>query len=743
MIYLIDDKKNRQATDFSWNTERFEIFKDIIFPIYTLDHLVELSDEVFRPNNTVIYHESFLNGTELKDEAIEKRMKLENYASSNYDFKLAIFSGSISSRTINENIAYLPVATMYQNLEHLVEKDIPLLEVLLFGEFPEIEKELSDSLDESNKIVLNEKQIEIENSNVLFIHPQKRKIQSPIKDAKEVTIFNKVSDSDLSNKVKDWLNEHKYNLIYVPISFGPVLSDFNGLRLATHIRCTKSLNQTTKIIIYSFTSVSNLFNSPYFNILKTKNTTLITHRKSSMLSEGIKEIDELQIQDLPKELSKLKLDVPLNYEDSHSIANIWTVYSWSKYLGINVEDELNDVSKAVNDNLYFKYLKESSFFKKSNKNYLLQKKETNESSSKVLLIDDDYNKGWDLFYKKLIDSNPKYTLKSLKLNYSQLSQRQLIDYSKDCIVNFNPDLVLLDLRLIVEDFEKSTENKNQYSGIKILKEIKKINRGIQVIITTASNQTSVYESILKNGANSFVLKSYEIDASFSVENLKSKIAESSEKAKELKNIYSLFEKIEFVTNCCEDDFKGKIKGALSVAWELIEKSFDKDKYRNFAYLQLFLLIEEFIKLESVYESGFNHYVVTPKKRYLVLAKDPLNDKKPPVSAIKFNKGKYLVGKSNYSNRRVDTNFIVSSIMLFRLGLNSSSEKNWTKVYKIRNEKAAHPEKGIVTFQDLARLNHFLEFFLDINNIVETNSKLSLPELSDEEKLEQLKKKFGG
>ena len=648
MIYLIDDKKNRQETDFSWNTERFEIFKDIISPIYTLEDLVELSDEVFRPNNTVIYHESFLNGTELKDEAIEKRMKLENYASSNYDFKLAIFSGSISSRTINENIAYLPVATMYQNLEYLVKKDIPLLKVLLFGEFPEIEKDLSDSLDKSNEISLNEEQIEIENSNVLFIRPQKRNIQSPIKDANEVTLFNKVSDSDLSNKVKDWLNEHKYNLIYVPISFGPVLSDFNGLRLATHIRCTKSLNQTTKIIIYSFTSVSNLFNSPYFNILKTKNTTLITHRKSSMLSEGIKEIDELQIQDLPKELSKLKLDVPLNYEDSHSISNEWAIYRWAECLNIDFEDEFESIYNAVNHNIYFKYLKNIFPLQKSNQLNTENLGIKKIGKPKVLFVDDEVEKGWNELLVQIIYDNG-ISFESMGSDFKTLTQRKIIEKVLKKITDQNIDIVILDFRLTESDFH--TKKSDEITSIKLIHAIKQINPGIQVLVLSATSKVWNYQAIIKSGADGFVIKESPINSvngSFTAKSIKQLVLQLNDAIERsfLKTIFISLNKID--SNLSSLDYEDKtdysdflfgLKNQLKIIFEgakMIDLS--KKSTLDIVFLSCFNFLEQF---------KHNYYLNFIDNQYVLgIDEIEMNEYYPGKGGI-INNGKFIPENSNH------------------------------------------------------------------------------------------------
>jgi CheY-like chemotaxis protein len=71
--------------------------------------------------------------------------------------------------------------------------------------------------------------------------------------------------------------------------------------------------------------------------------------------------------------------------------------------------------------------------------------------------------------------------------------------------NFFPyDLVFLDLRLEPKDKEK--KNPEKFSGMKLLKSIKKFNPGIPVIIFTASEKAEILETALKNGADGYWIK---------------------------------------------------------------------------------------------------------------------------------------------------------------------------------------------------------------------------------------------
>jgi CheY-like chemotaxis protein len=546
MIYLIDDKKKRQETDFGWDEGKFKSLNDLIIPIYTLEEVTNQTDEIFKPGNFVIYHESFLDSTELSDDAIDKREKLEAFAGNNEDFNLAIFSGSISSRSKNENVAFVPVAQMYRNLDFLVCADEPLLEILLFGENPQIERELNEKLEQENSKAESEATIVIDNSNVCFVRPQKNNIPDPIEGAKEIPIFNKVSDSDFSGWVNKWLNETKYSHIFIPVSLGQVLSDYNGLRLAAHIRCTQSINQTTRIIIYSFAPVSSLLASPYFDILKTKNVTLIPHRKSSMLTEAVKLVEELKEDELSSEMGKLKLDLPLNYEDSHSVANEWAIYRWARCLNIDFEDEFEKIDRVVNHNIYFKYLKTLFPVKESDQLDVEKLEIKNTNEPKVLFVDDELERGWNELLVQIIYDNG-ISFDSIGSDFKSLSKDAIFENVLAKVENQGIDIVILDFRLIESDF--SATNINDVSSIQLIHKIKKLNPGIQILVFSATNKVWNYQAIMEAGADGFLIKEApvnSVDSTFTVNSIKQLVQQLNIAVKRifLKKLFALLNQIE-------------------------------------------------------------------------------------------------------------------------------------------------------------------------------------------------------
>ncbi len=513
MIYLIDDKKARQSDDYGWTDDKLLNYSGYITLIYSYEDISDnsLSDEIFSNENTVLFHESFFeNVTNSTNEyVIDFRANLDEYAISNTNFLLAIFSGSKSSRIHNGNVIHLPVSVLYQNLEVFIQNTIDGykdLRYLLFGENPNIEESLLAKLiDANNNIDSLPDYITIKKN--LFIRPSKEFIQKPVQNIEDEdikTIFpNITTDADFDEKIKDWLMEKEYDNIFIPLCFGSTLSDFNGLRFATHIRCTKTINQLKPILIYSFVDVKYILNNEYFDILKTRNVHLIDYSKLAF-HKAIEIKDErLTIQDLLFEIKKLRLAPPENYSDNHSIANEWAIYRWSKAIG-SIDDEIKNVISKVDSLLYFKYLKTIYPFSEINNFTKSQMKINYSGNPKILYIDDEAEKGWyEIFCSIIYDING-IDFYYLDEEFNSKSQDEIINISIAKIVKEDIDLVILDFRLHECDFNAS--NVQNITGLRLLKKIKELNAGIQVLVFSATNKVWNFQAIQEAGADVFLLK---------------------------------------------------------------------------------------------------------------------------------------------------------------------------------------------------------------------------------------------
>ena len=112
------------------------------------------------------------------------------------------------------------------------------------------------------------------------------------------------------------------------------------------------------------------------------------------------------------------------------------------------------------------------------------------------------------------------------------------------------------------------------------------------------------------------------------------------------------------------------------------------------------------------------------------------------TAISFNSGHYALGNGIYNNRVIDTNFLVSSLLIFKFGQPTSGSHNWTKVCNVRNTKAAHPKIQDVSINEMEMLIDFMLFFFDETNVKWLDTNQALNDITQKDEIDMLKEKFG-
>lgn len=518
MIYLFDDKESRQQS-YGWTNKMFELWSDFIVRIKDYsDYLLLEEKDIFKDGNIIIYHESFSTCI-----PYEERRNYQAFHNSLIDGSelpyvyVVIFSGSITSRAINNNVAHVPVTDMYANLEcfleHYREQEMDF-KYLLWGEEYRIEQTLLDLIEDfSNEIYDGD--FESNWSNVFFASAQKYGINAPSDDCIQKKLWlSKVSDAELDNYVREWFNESEYDALYIPLCFGKILSDYNGLRLAIHIRCTKSINQNKPIYIYSPVPTSYLVQSKYFDILKTKGVKIINmHPKKIIDSFG--SLQPLTENDIKHEMDKIHLPIPQNYEDSHSIANEWAIYRWA--VATESEDSaIENVANTIKSNLYFKHL--TTIYPPSDIDRIKEEKLKfkdqlscisdaliGQKDIKILYVDDEADKGWYEIMANIIhDVNNISGFDYLGEDLKALSQQELIDQVVNRVKEDSVNIVLLDFRLHKNDHD--SHSIEDITSVQILKKIKEFNAGIQVIIFSATNKVWNLLALQKYGADGFIIK---------------------------------------------------------------------------------------------------------------------------------------------------------------------------------------------------------------------------------------------
>lgn len=678
MIYLIDDKKTRQK-DFGWTEEKLAQYDSYLKPLYNIGDVANIGENLYSNGNIILYHESFLDFTGDRDKAVEQRNKLKEQATAINSFSIAFFSGSQSFRSLHKNVAHLPVAILYQNLETLIQhysQQNGHLKHLLFGENPGIEENLNELLTQANRNI-EEGAIELL-GNTIFMHPDEDFIPNAIFGGTTEEIYH-AEDEALHEIVKESLSRIEYDNIFLPLCFGPTLSDYNGLRLATHIRCTPTKNQLKRIFIYGFVGLEYLIDHEYFNILKTKNVELVLYSKKAFKEAAKKSFEPLEPEELSKEIQKLKLDPPSNYADSHSIANEWAIYRWSKALQLETES-IQRIEASIGSNLYYKFLKCKS---------PITEVETEErillNSGSIFYIDDELKKGWDAIFKKIC-SNKNY--ESIDFNFKEKTSCEIVSFAISEIKRINPDTVVLDYRLHNDDF--TTRNPQEITGYKILKKIKEFNEGIQVIVLSATNKIWSLLELQKAGADGFILKeSPELSVidGFSKTTIGNtyKIIDEALDKKYLKEIYLSWNESIQATGNSDETFITETKVALNTAWQLV-----KSEHLDMGYLTLFQIIESYAN--ELYQSGdgVDNDLIGGVE---VIDK---SNKDKNIWKLEFkedNKGDYFSTSTSEQEKtqRPTTLFKVSCLFHFKYDSKNEDLQKIGKLNKLRNN-IAHGKK---------------------------------------------------
>jgi hypothetical protein len=356
MIYLIDDKKTRQENDFGWSLEKTSKYQDVLLTFSTIEEIRKIPDiDQIVKSSIVLFHESFAVLPHQKDELAEFKRRI--MATENKNVHVAVFSGSKFNRFYKNQKAHLPVSIVYRNIDVLIQKYLKgesNLNYLLFGQNYKIEQELVQ-LREKLLNTIDFSSLSLTGDKILFIRTFERSFRNPYEIGIEKIVSRTNTDEEIELFINDNLNQEKYDKIFIPLCYGDVLSDYNGLTLATHIRCTDNINNLSQILIYGFVDLNYLLNHEYFDILKTKNVKFINFNKNAFEEAAELRLESLTLNELSIELSKLNLHPPQNYYDNHSIANEWGVFQMARNANIKMQEVDGFDSSKINS-LYFRWL---------------------------------------------------------------------------------------------------------------------------------------------------------------------------------------------------------------------------------------------------------------------------------------------------------------------------------------------------------------------------------------------------
>jgi len=457
-------------------------------------------------------------------------------------------------------------------------------------------------------------------NNILVIEHASSSISTQLK-CNKIEYNGQSKDEDIHR----WLISNKTILsmaqkIIIPVRLGNEDAEYMGIYVGLHIRLTKELEDVRLLPILFITDDSKeeiLTNQ--INKHKEKSALLLFTKGSYLLSAF--SLDEYILRPLMKldETTLLeKVIANLNIENTkdlgHQLANDWGAFRLAKFAGYTLKLEKPS-------SLYFKFkdlLTNNEIIPNANNTIGL----FNESC-KALLIDDNATSGWSETLKHILRSKIVNPGKSVSLDVITLFDDAL--KSTDYI---NYDVVFLDLRLLKEEDKSNQINSiDDFTGTKVLKVIKEINPGIQIIIFTASNKVWNIEKLIELGANGYYIKEspeYILSPRFSKDNYDEfiKTIQSCLSRKPLKQIYTLSQKIKSIIESLVKDKKLDRGFGKSVHQyiDLANKIIDKAKIENdyaMGYIVLFKCVE-LINDNFIVQDTFNNWQITidgPLKQY--------------------------------------------------------------------------------------------------------------------------------
>src|SRR5690554_1356298 len=156
------------------------------------------------------------------------------------------------------------------------------------------------------------------------------------------------------NIINEILLNKVYENIFIPLSPFSGYTVCTGLRIAAHIKFSNTPNNISNIFLFGSADLRLILKNKLSEIMKFKEVELIdySHEHISNKLDSILVIDN---DKLLRQINKIKIDVPSDYYDNHSIANEWGIYQLIKNADLKIDD-ISDFDKSKLNRLYFKWL---------------------------------------------------------------------------------------------------------------------------------------------------------------------------------------------------------------------------------------------------------------------------------------------------------------------------------------------------------------------------------------------------
>ena len=449
---------------------------------------------------------------------------------------------------------------------------------------------------------------------ILFIHNNNLPVpilqfiygtQSQEHSIKVIPISQDSSDRDdydtfLDKTLLSSLSE-EYDLIVLPLTLSAINPlEFTGIRCAAHIRLDKRYKNTgTPVLFLGPDRLDDILRlSELGSFMLTPSVFLSSANTVGQFNDWIDNyhtiIKHLSKADYIRFLTRFEVKAPANFaDDHHSIANLWGATVLCRRITKETMPSTAGNSEALRS-LFFKYVLTKRDISEPGNRGGQNETETLATGKNFLLIDDEADKGWFFALSHYLKGAIQFDVISEKIqNYGELS-----DASRTKIENGNYDIIFLDLRLNGPDEEDIIEP-DKFSGMKVLRKIKEINRGTQVIMFTASNKAWNLKALLDAGADGYYIKqSPEYYTENSIENNYKSFQETIRYCLKRTFLKKIYERISNLNELCEsvidEEFYTPIEKYFEQSFILLSTAGNNTQYK-YAFLSLFGALEEVVK----------------------------------------------------------------------------------------------------------------------------------------------------
>lgn len=429
------------------------------------------------------------------------------------------------------------------------------------------------------------------------------------------------NDYEIHNWLVNVFQHNEIEKLVIEIGSDVVLP----FQIAYHIRLSINELKYKSLIPILFVSTTTLNSivlkaSLWSHILSTKGVYFSSISDFEKIKLELSVVEEITSEEYKSEFWDIIKVLPGEVMGRHSLANVWGAYSMDKAANTNIL-RFNSDFQSRSGELYFKYVSAINNLKTLNIKTvgyinLSPSCPIDAKNRKILLIDDEADKGWESVLRKIFSTNLPDDF--VVINEKVKDYDKFTPKSKSIIENEHFDLYLIDLRLggLEED---GILKPDDFSGMKVLRKIKSINPGNQVIIFTASNKVWNLKALLDAGADGYYMKEspeFAFTNEFSVQNylrFKDDVQRCFDRSY-LKSVYLDIQDIKvYINKIGSTDFKNELLNQFDLFWSMISKSISETDYA-YSFINLYFVIEIINK---------NSYQQTTDGKWLICQKENL------------------------------------------------------------------------------------------------------------------------